>query len=329
MILHYVPPDGQVAALPAATIPACLPRHQRVKTRNMEHGFCSPRRASISVVIATHNRRERLLATLGYLQAAAPDEVIVVDNGSDPGVTPAVESAYPQVRVVALAVNRGAAARTVGVAAARSPLVAFADDDSWWAPGALVRAERHFSQHPNLALLAAKILVGEDERLDPVAEEMARSPLPARRPLPGPPVLGFVACGAIVRRDAYLDVGGFSDLLFFLGEERLMALDLAARGWDLAYAPDVVAHHHPGPAGHTLARRAQVARNDLLITWLRRPRARALRETLRLARRSLHDPAARRALAGALRRLPTALTERHPLPTTVEESLQLLETRSS
>jgi GT2 family glycosyltransferase len=291
----------------------------------MNHGLCSPRRASVSVVVATHDRRERLLASLDRLRAAAPDEVIVVDNGSNSAVAPAVSSAFPQVRVVSLAANRGAAGRTVGVAAARNPLVAFADDDSWWAPGALERASVHFARHPSLALLAARILVGEDERLDPVAEEMARSPLTSRRPLPGPPVLGFVACGAVVRRDAYLQVGGFSDLLFFLGEERLVAFDLASRGWDLAYAPDVVAHHHPGPGGHDPARRALVARNDLLTCWLRRPLARAVGETLRVARRAGRDPVARRALAGTLRRLPGALAERRPLPPGVERSIRLLE----
>jgi hypothetical protein len=37
--------------------------------------------------------------------------------------------------------------------------------------------------------------------------------------LPGPSVLGFLACSAIVRRSAFLDVGGFDDILFFVGEE--------------------------------------------------------------------------------------------------------------
>jgi N-acetylglucosaminyl-diphospho-decaprenol L-rhamnosyltransferase len=291
----------------------------------MDHGFPTPRQASVSVVVATHNRQERLLASLDHLQAAAPDEVIVVDNGSDSDVTSAVTTAYPQVTVHELPVNKGAAGRNVGVAAASNPLVAFADDDSWWAPGSLLRAESHFARHPNLALLAARILVGNDNRLDPVAAEMASSPLASPRALPGPPVLGFVACGAVVRRDAYLEVGGFSDLLFFLGEERLVAFDLAARGWDLAYAPDVVAHHHPGPAGHSPGRQALVARNDLLTAWMRRPLSIAVRGTAGLARRSHRDAVARRALAGALRRLPRAMRQRRRLPANVEQAARLLE----
>lgn len=56
----------------------------------MDHGFPTPRQASVSVVVATHNRRERLLASLDHLQAAAPGKVIVMDNGSTEEVTSAV-----------------------------------------------------------------------------------------------------------------------------------------------------------------------------------------------------------------------------------------------
>jgi hypothetical protein len=49
--------------------------------------------------------------------------------------------------------------------------------------------------------------------------------------LPGPPVLGFIACGGIVRRAAFLEVGGFNSRLGVGGEEELLAVDLTARGW--------------------------------------------------------------------------------------------------
>jgi GT2 family glycosyltransferase len=276
-------------------------------------------------VVATRNRRQRLLDSLERLTASGPDEVIVVDNASSDGTAAAVRGAFPHVRVLQLATNRGSAARTVGARAARNDIVAFADDDSWWAPGALDRAVHHFARHPRLGLVAARVQVGEDDRLDPVSAEMARSPLPTPPWLPGPLVLGFVACGAVVRRAAYLGAGGFSDVLFFIGEERLLALDLAAAGWDLVYAADVVAHHHPAQPRPSVERRALVQRNDLLTLWLRRPAGRALLATARLACRAPHDAVARRALAGALRRLPQALAARRRLPPHVERALRLLE----
>ncbi|MEU4385604.1 glycosyltransferase [Promicromonospora sp. NPDC023805] len=63
--------------------------------------------------------------------------MILVDNGSADGSVDAVAAAHPDVTVIRLPRNVGAAVRTVGVRAARTQFVAFADDDSWWAPGAL------------------------------------------------------------------------------------------------------------------------------------------------------------------------------------------------
>ncbi len=279
----------------------------------------------VSVVVATRDRRDQLLATLGMLRSVSGDPpVILVDNGSTDGTPEAAGSAYPAVTVLRAGRNLGAAGRTLGVRAAATPYVAFCDDDSWWAPGALARAAEHFDAAPQLGLIAGSILVGPQEREDPVCRLMAASPLPRRPGLPGPAVLGFVACGAVVRRQAYLDVGGFDPVVFFLGEETLLAQDLAAAGWSLAYVAEVVAHHHPQPGGDRAGRRRLQHRNALLSSWMRRPHPVPLRDTLRLARRG-RDPDLRGALLDAARRLPAALARRRPLPPEVERHVRMLE----
>lgn len=137
--------------------------------------------------------------------------IIVVDNGSTDDTVATLRDLGAGVTVLELGHNAGAAGRNIGVAHARTPYVAFADDDSAWAPGALTHAARLLDQHPDLALVAARILVGDDATLDPMCAEMAASPLPAAPGSPGPSVLGFAACGAVVRRDAFLRVGGFDE----------------------------------------------------------------------------------------------------------------------
>jgi hypothetical protein len=177
-------------------------------------------------------------------------------------------------------------------------------------------------RHPRLAVLVGRMLVGEEERPDPICAEMASSPLGHEPDLPGPSVLGFLACGAVVRREAYLAAGGFDDVVFFMGEEERLALDLAALGWGLAYVDRVVAHHHPSPSRDSLERRARLARNRLLTTVLRRPWpvvARAVLADLR------DGPAGWLAVAQAGRRLPRALARRQVLPPSVERRRLLLD----
>jgi hypothetical protein len=154
---------------------------------------------------------------------------------------------------------------------------------------------------------------------------MARSPLGSAPP--GPDVLGFVACGAVVRRAPFLEVGGFDAVVHFPGEEERLSLDLAARGWRLVYVEDVVAHHVPSPQRSSPRRRAHlIARNALLTSVMRRP----WRVVLHQAVADLRDggPARTGALA-TLPRLPRALVRRRRLPDEVERQVRLLTAAST
>ena len=273
----------------------------------------------VSTVVMTRERWSDLAGSLP--RHTGP--VILVDNGSRDDSVARVREHFPDVEVIALPENRGASARNLGVAAARTPYVAFADDDSWWAPGALRRAAALLDADPRLAVVAARVLVGSEERLDPTCVAMASSPLPATPA--GPGVLGFVACGAVVRREAFTAVGGFDPVLGWPGEEELLALRLAAAGYSCAYADDVVAHHHPSTQRPpTLHRRALEERNDILTALLTRPWPVVARTALARLGRG-RDAGARLGLLWALARAPRALRHRAPLPAEVERQRRLLD----
>ena len=272
----------------------------------------------VTVVVMTRNRCSDLERSLARHDAP----VVVVDNGSTDGTPDMVRSRFPQVRLVLLGRNLGAPARDVGVRTAGTPYVAFADDDSWWAPGALERAADVLDAHPRLAVLAARMLVGEDERLDPICVDMAGSPLGKDPDLPGPDVLGFLACGAVVRRDAFLAAGGFDDVVFFGGEEERLAADLLGAGWGLAYVDEVVAHHHPSASRDSGGRQVLIARNSVLTAVMRRPWSVVAR---RVRGHWASGSPGRRGLLAALPRLPRALAARGRLPVSVETAFRSLE----
>lgn len=261
----------------------------------------------VGVVIATRDRRDSLLRTLGRLtELPERPAVVVVDNASADGSAAAIRARFPSVDVLALDVNRGIGARNLGAAHLRTPVIAFSDDDSWWEPGALALAADRFRHFPRLGLLAAQILVGPGRRLDPNSALMGGHAPPD---LPGPRIDGFVACGAVVRRSAFEAAGGFCERFFIGGEEALLALELRRLGWDLAYDHSLVAVHEPHGGGRP-GRDWRVRRNDLWTSWLRRPPGVALRDTGSLLRDAAHSPASRRALGTALLGLPWALANR-------------------
>jgi GT2 family glycosyltransferase len=283
-----------------------------------------------SFVIASRDRSDELLAVVGRLLTETRCPVIVVDNASrDDSVAAlrrALGTADGRLQIIELDENLGAVARNVGVARATTPFVAFCDDDSWWHPDAPAIAESVFAEHPTVALLAARTVVLPANREDPIGEMMATSALGRDPALPGPSILGFLACASIVRKDAFESVGGFSDILHFRGEETLLALDLAANSWDLCFCPELLAFHQPSSTRATsAAQNARSLRNDVLTTWLRRSPLECARAAARLAIAAARDDAHARALGEALRLLPAVMSERRRLPADVERSIAVLE----
>jgi GT2 family glycosyltransferase len=280
----------------------------------------------VAVVVITHQRRDELLRALDRL-LALPEQphVVAVDNGSTDGTADAVRVRFPRVELVASPENLGAVGRNVGVALVHTPYVAFCDDDTWWEPGSLRTAADVLDRHPRLAVVTARILVEPGGAEDPIVPELRDSPVRGAEWLPGPALGSFLAGASVLRRDAFLEVGGFSPRLWLGGEEELLAGDLAAAGWELCYLPALTVHHQASRARDPHRRRRDGIRNTLWTTWLRRPLRPALRRTLHVLRTVPRDRVTARALLEAVRGLPWVLRERRVLPPHAEARFAALE----
>jgi len=277
------------------------------------------------VVILTYNRAEELLRTVLHTMSL-PEQppIIVVDNGSSDYSARLVVERFPSVQVISMPANVGAAARNIGALAARTKYVAFSDDDTVWAPGSLATASRLLQDHPGIGVLSARILVGAQGREDPACRAMAGSPLPCAG-YPGRVVAGFMAGSSVFRRCAFLQAGGYEPKLFIGGEEALLALDLATRGWSMIYSDALTVHHYPSPNRDAVARRRLLTRNALWVAWLRRHPMTVLRHTLSALRNSARDPDALIGCIDALRALRWVIRHRRMVPAHVEASWQLIE----
>lgn len=278
----------------------------------------------LSVVILTHNRAAELRRTIQRM-LALPEQpaIVVVDNASTDATREVVRNHFPQVKLISLQQNIGAAARNIGAREVQTPYVAFCDDDTWWESGSLPQAADLLDAHPQVAVLCARVLVGVENREDPTCALMANSPLPKGR-LPGPALLGFLAGAVVMRRNAFLAAGGYEARFFLGGEEALLSLDLAAHGWSVVYVPDLIVHHYPSAQRDTGSRKRFLIRNALWVAWLRLPLRLALRQSGRILRAAYREKILRAGFFGALRALPWVLRKRAVVPPDVALMYRML-----
>ncbi|MGA9836947.1 MAG: glycosyltransferase [Gemmatimonadaceae bacterium] len=209
----------------------------------MSHG---PR---LTVGIASKGRAAslaRCIASLICLNEVL-DEIIVVDDGSDQPMEPAVRTALNaaaqrKLRMIRFSPGRGvAAARSECVRQAHTPWVLNLDDD------AVV-----LSAAPVLEALGT---IGADSRILAVAFAqtaengdpwpVGAQPAPVDYPCWTAAFIGFAH---LLRRDAFLALGGFREQLVINGEERELCLRALDAGFGVVYLPAARVAHLADPA---------------------------------------------------------------------------------
>ena len=168
-----------------------------------------------SIVTPVFNKREHLRAAVtgALAQTFAHFELILIDDGSTDGSLDTVaDIADPRIRTMRQANAGASAARNAGLAAARADWVAFLDADDLWLPDHLAELDRIRHRHPQAGLIGTAFLTaGPDGAAPP--------PSPAEGEIREIAYFEAVGCGgsplwtssAAIRREAFLQLGGFND----------------------------------------------------------------------------------------------------------------------
>jgi glycosyltransferase involved in cell wall biosynthesis len=208
----------------------------------------------ISLIICTRNRAAQLgpcLKAVAGLCFAGSWELVMVDNGSTDATRATIDAFRDRVRFPVRIVHQPVPglsnARNAGVAAAKSALIAFTDDDCYVAPDLLIRVAAAFEQ-PDLGYVSGRILLHDPSDYPATINESTE---PRRFP-PG----RYLAPGAIrganlAFRRAALDAIGWFDPLFgsgalFPAEDVDAACRCSLHGWAGAYDPSITVSHHHG-----------------------------------------------------------------------------------
>ena len=124
--------------------------------------------SSVSVIIATRNRRELLARCLRSILAGTrvPDEIIVVDNASTDDTLALLERDFPQARLIRNGTNRFATiARNQGIGAATSDYLLLIDDDNEIDVRMTEELCRCLDENPDVGFAGPKMYYDGPERL--------------------------------------------------------------------------------------------------------------------------------------------------------------------
>ncbi len=207
-------------------------------------------RPMISILIATHQRREVVAHTLSQLGrcgfSRGDYQVIVVDNASRDGTLELVRREADVV--VGLRRNRGSCAKAYGLVYATGEYVVFLDDDSFPRPGSLSRMIERFRSHPRLGAAGFAVYL-PDGRQEASA-------------LPGV----FVGAGVGFRTAALRQVGGLDRTFFMQAEEFDVCFRLHMAGWDVDVFEDLQVDHLKTPQARRSDRTSFLdVRNNLRV----------------------------------------------------------------
>lgn len=208
----------------------------------------------VSVVVAVLNASRTLPACLDALLRLepAPQEIILVDNGSGDGSLDILQTFAEQhpartIHVLQEARRGAAAARNTGIRAATAEVVAFTDADC--APDAAwLRYLTRPLADPVVGAVAGRVLAAPASSTLELFSALYTLHLPdrpARHRRWTPWEGGFPTANLGVRRSLLERLAGFDEELKIYGEDYDLCARLYALGSEIAYVPEAwVAHHH-------------------------------------------------------------------------------------
>lgn len=185
----------------------------------------------VTINILAYNRRDEVRETLRELQSVDYPreflEILVVDNASSDGTKEMVEREFPDVKLVVIHPNRGIAGWNAGFETGRGEYFLVLDDDSALQSG-LKEAITYLQQNPKVGILALKITGGwaTAQSIEDNSE-----------------LMGFVGCGALIRREVVDAIGGFAPWLYLYAHEWEYSLRCLDAGFDIRQFLGCTVHH--------------------------------------------------------------------------------------
>lgn len=212
---------------------------------------------SVSVVIVTYNSKQYVDTCLTSLLQTLPQrsEIVILDNASTDGTAEYIAAQYPMVKLIAYEDNLGfAAGNNLAVQYSSGEYVVFLNPDTSVEADWLEPMLKLFESDPTVGMVTPKILLMNDPtRVNTCGNNVHLTGLALCRGVNKSCDSSFVAhvtevnavSGAafMMRRDLYLTLDGFDEMMFMYMEDTDLSMRARLAGYKTYYVPESIVYH--------------------------------------------------------------------------------------
>ena len=213
-----------------------------------------------SIVIVTKDRKDDLRrAIASAIRQTEPVEILVLDDGSTDGTSDMVRSEFPQVRLERTPKSLGCVSQRNRAALLCSAEIIFSiDDDAEFSTVHVVKQTLDCFSHPRVAAIAVPYIEPHKSK-----QEFQKAPDVDTIWVTD----SFRGTSHALRRDVFLEVGGYREQIIHQGEEMDFCIRLLNNGFvvRLGYGDFVI--HHETPKRDWRRMDFYGRRNDILFAW--------------------------------------------------------------
>src|SRR5262245_26610395 len=190
-----------------------------------------------TIVIATKDRKDDLRRAIrSAIRQTEPVEILVLDDGSTDGTSEMVRSEFPQVRLERTPVSHGyVSQRNRGALLSSGEIIFSIDDDAEFSTPHVVEQTLDRFSHPRVAAIAIPYVEPHKSN-----QEFQKAPDSDTIWVTD----SFRGTAHALRRDVFLELGGYREQTIHQGEEMDFCIRLLNNGYVVRLGlGDVIIHH--------------------------------------------------------------------------------------